>query len=101
MCLIRTRQKEPAKKQLQDVLVICDFPEVFRDDFLGLPPPRQVEFRIELIPGAAPIAREPYRLAPSELKELSDQLKELSENGFICPSSSPWGALVLFVKKND
>ncbi|GJT84571.1 putative reverse transcriptase domain-containing protein [Tanacetum coccineum] len=66
-----------------------------------LPPPRQVEFKIELIPGAAPVARAPYRLAPSELKELADQLQELSEKGFICPSSSPWGAPVLFVKKKD
>ncbi|GJY24887.1 putative reverse transcriptase domain-containing protein [Tanacetum coccineum] len=68
---------------------------------MGLPPPRQVDFRIELVPGAAPIARAPYRLTPSELKELSDQLKELSNKGFIRPSSSPWGALVLFVKKKD
>nr|GEV95170.1 reverse transcriptase domain-containing protein [Tanacetum cinerariifolium] len=66
-----------------------------------LPPPRQVEFRIELIPGAAPTARAPYLLAPFELKELSDQLKELSEKGFIRSSSSPWGAPVLFVKKKD
>nr|GFC40433.1 putative reverse transcriptase domain, ribonuclease H-like domain, aspartic peptidase domain protein [Tanacetum cinerariifolium] len=56
----------------------------------GLPPPRQVEFKIKLIPGVAPVARAPYRLAPSELKELSDQLKELSEKGFIRLSSSPW-----------
>nr|GEY93672.1 hypothetical protein [Tanacetum cinerariifolium] len=62
---------------------------------------QRVEFKIELIPGAAPVARAPYRLAPSELKELSDQLKELSEKGFIRPSSSPWGAPVLFVKKKD
>nr|GFC59546.1 putative reverse transcriptase domain, ribonuclease H-like domain, aspartic peptidase domain protein [Tanacetum cinerariifolium] len=68
---------------------------------LGLPPPRQVEFKIELIPGAAPVARAPYRLGPSELKELLNQLKELSEKGFIRPSSSPWGAPVLFVKKKD
>nr|GFB01157.1 hypothetical protein [Tanacetum cinerariifolium] len=66
-----------------------------------LPPPRQVEFKIELIPSAAPVARALYRLASSELKELSDQLKELSEKGFICLSSSPWGAPVLFVKNKD
>nr|GFC26251.1 putative reverse transcriptase domain-containing protein [Tanacetum cinerariifolium] len=94
-------ESEPAKKQLQDVSVICDFPEVFPDDLPGLPPPRQVEFKIELMPGAAPVARAPYHLAPSELKELSDQLKELSEKGFIRPSSSPWGAPLLFVKKKD
>ncbi|GKB04538.1 putative reverse transcriptase domain-containing protein [Tanacetum coccineum] len=66
-----------------------------------LPPPRQVEFRIDLIPGAAPVARAPYRLSPSEMKELSKQLQELLEKGFIRPSSSPWGAPVLFMKKKD
>nr|GEU28958.1 putative reverse transcriptase domain-containing protein [Tanacetum cinerariifolium] len=91
-------EKEPAKKQLQEVPVIFNFPKVFLNDLPGLPPPRQVKFKIELIPGVAPVARAPYRLAPSELKELLDQLKELSEKGFICPSSSPWGAPVLFVK---
>nr|GFC23208.1 putative reverse transcriptase domain-containing protein [Tanacetum cinerariifolium] len=75
--------------------------EVFPDDLPGLPPPRQVEFKIEMIFDAAPVARAPYRLAPSELKEFSDQLKELSEKGFIRPRSSPWGAPVLFVKKKD
>ncbi|GKB10127.1 putative reverse transcriptase domain-containing protein [Tanacetum coccineum] len=99
--LAQVTEQEPSKKQLQDVPVIRNFPEVFPDDFPGLPPPRQVEFRIELVPGAAPVARAPYRLAPSELKELSDQLKELLEKGFIRPSSSPWGAPVLFVKKKD
>ncbi|GJZ67516.1 putative reverse transcriptase domain-containing protein [Tanacetum coccineum] len=99
--LAQVTEKEPSKKQLQDVPVIRNFPEVFPDDLPGLPPSRQVEFRIELVPGAAPVARAPYRLAPSELKELSDQLKELLEKGFIRPSSSPWGAPVLFVKKKD
>ncbi|GJY65039.1 putative reverse transcriptase domain-containing protein [Tanacetum coccineum] len=64
-------------------------------------PTRQVEFHIDLVPGAAPVARAPYRLAPSEMKELADQLQELSDKGFIRPSSSPWGAPVLFVKKKD
>ncbi|GJZ68699.1 putative reverse transcriptase domain-containing protein [Tanacetum coccineum] len=94
-------EKEPKEKRLNDVPIIRDFPEVFPDDLPGLPLPRQVEFRIELVPGAAPVARAPYRLAPTELKELLDQLKELSEKGFIRPSSSPWGAPVLFVKKKD
>ncbi|GJS01223.1 putative reverse transcriptase domain-containing protein [Tanacetum coccineum] len=71
---------------------IQDFPEVFPEDLPGLPPTRQVEFQIDLVPGAAPVARAPYRLAPSEMKELSEQLKELSDKGFIRPSSSPWGA---------
>nr|GEY65627.1 putative reverse transcriptase domain-containing protein [Tanacetum cinerariifolium] len=99
--LAQVTEIEPAVKRLQDVPVICDFPEVFPDDLPGLPPSRQVEFRIELIPGAAPVARAPYCLAPSELKELSDQLKELSEKGFIHSSLSPWGAPMLFVKKKD
>nr|GEX48355.1 putative reverse transcriptase domain-containing protein [Tanacetum cinerariifolium] len=86
--IAQVTEKEPAKKQLQDVPVICNFPEVFLDDLPGLPPPRQVEFKIELIPGAAPVTRTPYRLASSELKELSDQLKDLFEKGFIRPRSS-------------
>ncbi|GJW14686.1 hypothetical protein Tco_0018819 [Tanacetum coccineum] len=89
------------KKRLEDVPTVQDFPEVFPEDLPGLPPTRQVEFQIDLVPGAAPIARAPYRLAPSEMKELSEQLKELSDKGFIRPSSSPWGAPVLFVKKKD
>nr|GEX68867.1 hypothetical protein [Tanacetum cinerariifolium] len=80
---------------------VQDFFEVFPEDLLGIPPTCQVEFQIDLIPGATPVARAPYRLAPSEMKELSDQLKELFDKGFIRPSSSPWGALVLFVKKKD
>ncbi|GJY13722.1 putative reverse transcriptase domain-containing protein [Tanacetum coccineum] len=89
------------KKRLEDVPIVRDFPEIFPEDLSGLPPTRQVEFQIDLVPGAAPVARAPYRLAPSEMKELSEQLKELSDKGFIRPSSSPWGAPVLFVKKKD
>ncbi|GJZ64831.1 putative reverse transcriptase domain-containing protein [Tanacetum coccineum] len=89
------------KKRLEDVPIVRDFPDVFPEDLPGLPPTRQVEFQIDLIPGAAPVARAPYRLAPSEMKELLKQLKELSDKGFIRPSSSPWGAPVLFVKKKD
>ncbi|GJW51197.1 putative reverse transcriptase domain-containing protein [Tanacetum coccineum] len=89
------------KKRLEDVPIVQDFPKVFPEDLPGLPPTRQVEFQIDLVPGAAPVARAPYRLAPSEMKELSEQLKELSNKGFIRPSSSPWGASVLFVKKKD
>nr|GFD48397.1 putative reverse transcriptase domain-containing protein [Tanacetum cinerariifolium] len=88
-------------KQLEDVPVVRDYPEVFPKDLLGLPPARPVGFYIDLIPGAALVARAPYRLAPSEMKKLSEQLQELSEKGFIRPSSSLWGALVLFVKKKD
>ncbi|GJT84289.1 hypothetical protein Tco_1058631 [Tanacetum coccineum] len=76
-----------------EVLIVQDLP--------GLPPSRQVEFQIDLVPGAAPVARALYRLALSELQELSTQLQELSDKGFIRPSSSPWGAPILFVKKKD
>ncbi|GJZ31076.1 putative reverse transcriptase domain-containing protein [Tanacetum coccineum] len=99
--LAQVTEQESKEKRLEDVPVIRDFPEVFPDELPGLPPPRQVEFRIDLIPGAAPVARAPYHLAPSEMKELSKQLQELLEKGFIRPSSSPWGAPVLFVKKKD
>ncbi|GKF62782.1 hypothetical protein Tco_0182836 [Tanacetum coccineum] len=89
------------KKRLEDVSIVQYFLEVFPKDLPDLPPTRQVEFQIDLIPGAAPVARAPYRLAPSEMKELSEQLKELFDKGFIRPSSSPWEAPVLFVKKKD
>ncbi|GJZ60897.1 putative reverse transcriptase domain-containing protein, partial [Tanacetum coccineum] len=85
---------------MEDVPIIHDFPEVFLEELPGLPPPRQIEFRIDLIPGAAPVARAPYRLAPSEMKELSVQLQELLEKGFIHLSSSPWGA-PLHIKEED
>ncbi|GJX98980.1 reverse transcriptase domain-containing protein [Tanacetum coccineum] len=87
--------------KISDISVVREFVEVFPDDLKGLPPQRQVEFRIELIPGATPVAKSPYRLAPSEMQELSEQLKELQDKGFIRPSHSPWGAPVLFVKKKD
>ncbi|GJX13802.1 hypothetical protein Tco_0205560 [Tanacetum coccineum] len=89
------------EKRLDDIHVVREFPGVFPDDLSGLPPIREVEFRIDLVPGALPVAKAPYRLAPSEMNELSNQLEELQEKGFIRPSSSPWGAPVLFVKKKD
>ncbi|GJU01568.1 putative reverse transcriptase domain-containing protein [Tanacetum coccineum] len=89
------------EKRLEDVPIVREFLEVFPEDLPGLPPARQVEFQIDLVPGAAPVARAPYRLAPAEMQELSTQLQELSDRGFIRPSSSPWGAPVLFVKKKD
>nr|GEY13141.1 putative reverse transcriptase domain-containing protein [Tanacetum cinerariifolium] len=89
------------EKKLDDIRVVQDFPEIFPDDLSGLPPVREIEFRIDLIPGALPIVKLPYRLAPSAMSELSSQLKELQEKGFIRPSHSPWGAPVLFVKKKD
>ncbi|GJW17496.1 putative reverse transcriptase domain-containing protein [Tanacetum coccineum] len=97
-----TKDKDKSKgKRLEDVPVVQEFPEVFPEDLPGIPPTRQVEFRIDLVPGATPVARAPYRLAPSEMKELAEQLQELTDKGFIRPKSSPWGAPVLFVKKKD
>ncbi|GJU71632.1 putative reverse transcriptase domain-containing protein [Tanacetum coccineum] len=89
------------EKRLKDVPIIREFLEFFPDDLPGLPPARQVEFQINLVPGAAPVARTPYQLAPTKMQELSSQLQELFDKGFIRPSSSPWGAPVLFVKKKD
>ncbi|GJU87105.1 reverse transcriptase domain-containing protein [Tanacetum coccineum] len=89
------------EKKLDDIRVVRDFSEVFPDDLSGLPLVREMEFRIDLIPDASPVVKSPYRLAPSEMLELSNQLKELQEKGFIRPSHSPWGAPVLFVKKKD
>nr|GEV16006.1 hypothetical protein [Tanacetum cinerariifolium] len=92
--------KAKDKKQ-KDIIVVRFFPEVFPDDLSGLPPIQEIKFQIELIPGAVPVAKSPYRLAPFKLEELSGQLKELQDKGFIRPSSSPLGASVLFVKKKD
>nr|GEW36738.1 hypothetical protein [Tanacetum cinerariifolium] len=89
------------EKRIEDVLIVREFSNVFPEDLPGLPPARQVEFQIELVPGAAPVAWAPYRLAPAEMQELSTQLQELFDRGFIRPSSSPWGAPILFVKKKD
>nr|GEX16110.1 putative reverse transcriptase domain-containing protein [Tanacetum cinerariifolium] len=100
----KMRQLKSAKakdKKQREIVVVRDFLEVFPDDLSGLPPIQEIKFRIELIPGAISVAESPYHLAPSELEELSGQLKELQDRGFIRPSSSPWGAPVLFVKKKD
>ncbi|KAJ9563166.1 hypothetical protein OSB04_008326 [Centaurea solstitialis] len=94
-------QAETRKKAVADVPVVSEYPDVFPDDLPGIPPERQVEFRIDLVPGAAPVAKAPYRLAPPEMQELSKQLEELLDKGFIRPSTSPWGAPILFVKKKD
>ncbi|GKC79446.1 putative reverse transcriptase domain-containing protein [Tanacetum coccineum] len=102
--LIQMMKEEETKipeRRIKDVPVVRDIMEVFPEDLPGLPPTRQVEFHIELIPGATPVVRAPYRLAPAEMKKLAEQLKELSNKGFIRPSSSPWGAPILFVKKKD
>ncbi|GJV76228.1 hypothetical protein Tco_1507812 [Tanacetum coccineum] len=84
---------------VEDVHIVRDFPKVFPEDLPGLPPTRQVKFQIDLVSGAAPVARSSYHLAPAEMQELSTQLQELSDKGFIRLSSLPWGAPVLFLKK--
>ncbi|GJX70982.1 putative reverse transcriptase domain-containing protein [Tanacetum coccineum] len=94
-------EKKSDEKRLEDIQVVREFPKVFSEDLPGLPPVRQVEFQINLIPGATLVARAPYRLAPSKMQELSNQLQELADRGFIQPSTSYWGAPVLFVKKKD
>ena len=93
-----TSKDEPS---LEDYPVVKEFADVFPEELPGLPPQREIEFTIELVPGAEPISKAPYRMAPLELQELKEQLQELLERGVIRPSVSPWGAPVLFVKKKD
>ena len=88
-------------KSLGEVQVVNEYPDVFPEELPGMPPDRDIEFVIDLVPGTSPIAKKPYRMAASELAELKKQLEELQRIGFIRPSSSPWGAPVLFVKKKD
>ncbi|GKD94390.1 hypothetical protein Tco_1374227, partial [Tanacetum coccineum] len=102
---VKENKDESKEKRLEDVPTIRDFPEVFPEvfpeDLPRLPPIQQVGFQIDLVLGVAPVARAPYRLASPEMEELSTQLQELSDKEFIRPSSSPWGAPVLFVKNKD
>ncbi|GKG01635.1 hypothetical protein Tco_0306340, partial [Tanacetum coccineum] len=88
-------------RRQEELVVVRDFPEVFPDDLSGLPPIREIEFQIKLVPGVIPVVKSPYRLAPFKMEELSGQLKELQDKYFIRPSLSPWGAPVLFVRKKD
>jgi hypothetical protein len=88
-------------QNLKDILVVCEFSDVFPDDLHGMPLDRDVEFTIELQPGTSPVSRQPYKMTPNELAELMIQLKELLDKGYICLSSSPWGCSTLFVKKKD
>jgi hypothetical protein len=92
---------ENEEKNIKDVLVVANFEDVFPEDLPGLPPPRQVESGVDLLPGTTPIAKAPYHLAPSEMQELMKKILELLEKGLIRPSSSPWGAPMLFFKKKD
>jgi len=88
-------------KELTEVAVVQEFTDVFPEKLPGLPPHRDVDFQIQLVPGARPVSKTPYRMAPKELAEFRVQLQDLVESGFVRPSSSPWGAPVLFVKKKD
>ncbi|XP_057248286.1 uncharacterized protein LOC130590244 [Beta vulgaris subsp. vulgaris] len=95
------KRLEEEKLKIEHVKVVNEFPDVFPEDIPGMPPQRELEFTIDLVPGTAPISKAPYRMAPAEMKELNKQLEELLEKGYIRPSYSPWGAPVLFVKKKD
>ena len=81
--------------------VVCKYEDVFLDELSGLPPQKVVDFGIELHPGTSPISMTPHRMAPVELQELRVQLQKLQDKGFIKPSTSPWGTMVLFAKKKD
>jgi hypothetical protein len=87
--------------ELEDIPVVCEYPDVFPDDLPGMPPDRDIEFIIELQPGTTPISKKSYRMPPNELAELKIQLQDLLDKGFIRPSASPWGCPALFVKKKD
>jgi hypothetical protein len=88
-------------KALEDIRVVNEFPDVFPEDLPGMPPDRDIEFSIELITGTAPISKRHYRMDVKDLAELKKKIEELLSKGFICPSSSPWGAPTLFVDKKD
>ncbi|XP_022003252.1 uncharacterized protein LOC110900688 [Helianthus annuus] len=92
--VVDTRQKVP---EIGEVEVVNEYADVFPDELPGLPPEREVEFRIELNPGAKPVAKAPYRLAPTEMRELMTQIQELLDKGFVRPSVSPWGAPMIFL----
>ncbi|KAL8098129.1 hypothetical protein AgCh_031048 [Apium graveolens] len=96
--VVDTKKETPI---LDEIPIVREFPDVFPEELPGLPPDREAEFFIDLIPGAEPVSKAPYRMAPIEMKELAKQLQELLDKGVIRPSVSPWGAPVLFVKKKD
>jgi hypothetical protein len=89
------------EKPLENIKVVCEYPDVFPEELPGMPPDHDIEFSIELLPGTAPISKRPFRMDVKDLVELKKQIEELLEKCFIRPSSSPWGAPVLFVSKKD
>jgi hypothetical protein len=94
-------KKSVSGPTLDQVPVVCEYPDVFPEELPGMPPDRDIEFVIELIPGTAPIAQRPYHMNPQELEELKKQLADMLSKGLIRPSASPWGSPVLFVDKRD
>nr|AAQ56531.1 putative polyprotein [Oryza sativa Japonica Group] len=86
---------------LEEIPIVREYPDVFPDDLPGMPPKRDIEFRIDLVPGTTPIHKRPYRMAANELAEVKRQVDDLLQKGYIRPSSSPWGAPVIFVEKKD
>ena len=99
--LVRVKDSSLETPSLESVLVVCEFLEVFPKDLPGVPSEREIDFGIDLLQDTQPISIPQYRMAPAELKELKEKLKNLLDKGFIRPSISPWGAPVLFVKKKD
>ncbi|XP_073294470.1 uncharacterized protein [Primulina huaijiensis] len=95
---VTEKKKEVGREEIH---VVAEFADVFPDEIPGFPPVREVDFGIELMPGTSPISRDPYKMAPAELRELKAQLQDLLDNGYIRPSVSPWSAPVLFVRKKD
>ena len=86
---------------IEDIWIVNEYPYVFPEELLGKPPECDIEFIIELLPGTAPIAKRPYRMGVNELAKLKKKIRELLDKGYVLPSSSPWGAPVLFVEKKD
>ncbi|XP_070017574.1 uncharacterized protein [Nicotiana sylvestris] len=99
--LVRIRDAESKHPTLQSIPMVNEFPDVFPDELLGLLPEKEIEFSIDVLLDTRPISIHPYRMASAELRELKVQLKDLLDKGFIRPSTSPWGAPVLFVWKKD
>ncbi|XP_070040665.1 uncharacterized protein [Nicotiana tomentosiformis] len=99
--IVRVRDADAEIPTLQSIPVVKEYADVFPDELPGIPPEREIDFSIDLLPGTQPISVPPYRMAPGKLKELKEQLKDLLEKGYIRPSTSPWGAPVLFVRKKD
>jgi hypothetical protein len=85
----------------RDIRTVFEFPDVFSEELPGMPPDHEIEFVIELVPGTTPIFKRPYRITANQLAELKEQLQELLDKGYIRPSASPWGALVIFIPKKD